>query len=102
MTDGSGQFESEWVACDVDALCWAEWPDGSTVYHRPSGATHLLNPSSVWLLRRLSPGPLSVRAAASELAEHQGAALSIELCAEIERVLFRFGHLGLVRCVKKP
>jgi PqqD family protein of HPr-rel-A system len=102
LTEGSGQFDSEWVACDIDALYWAEWPDGCTVYHRPSGATHLLNPSSVWLLRRLSSSPLSVRAAASELANQQGAPLSTELCAEVEHVLFRFGHLGLVRCVKKP
>jgi PqqD family protein of HPr-rel-A system len=101
LIEGSEPFSSVWVARDFDALLWAQWPDACTIFHRPSGKTHLLNPSSAWLLRRLAVGPLSAQAAALELAAQHGTAVSSEFCTEVERVLLRFGQLGLARCVKK-
>jgi len=91
-------FKHLWRAAADTDLVWVCWQDGAVVLHRPSGKTHFLNPSSVWLLRRLQTSALPVRDAAIELAAHEAVAFDETYRAKVEEAMFRLGQLGLLHC----
>ena len=63
------------------------------LFHRPSGAIHLLNEASLRLLTELLTEPKSTHDVISELA---GASPSQEEIDQIVALLIRFDSVGLV------
>lgn len=97
MTKPPGDNTVLWRSVSADEIVYANWQGEWVVYHRPSGKTHLLNESSVRLIRDLLVQPTR----ASELVPAFLPATDPPPDAEIQRqfvaLLERLEHLGLVR-----
>lgn len=83
-----------WIAADPSDLLWVRFADGgAALYHRPSGRTHFLNPTSVVLIERLN----EKAATAEELAAGLAGQGDVRFAADVASVIDRFEQVGLVR-----
>ncbi len=100
MASTTPTSEPEWRRPDAAQCIWAEWQaDVSVIYHRPSGKTHFINPSTAFLLERLLEGPATVGSAAQALAAAQERRADDALRDDVAGILLRLEELGLIERV---
>lgn len=74
----------------------AAWEDGYTVFHTPSGDTHLLDPFAGQVLSCLQNGPMGLEALALALMDRPLAALGSDERAAMETALAALERVHLV------
>lgn len=99
MSNPEPSVVTAWRTLDPQNSLWAQWGDDFVVYHRPSGKTHFVNAATAHLLTSVLVEPKTAIAAAEELASAQDATGDAEFFAQVDRLLSRLEHVGLVeRC----
>lgn len=97
MASTTPTSEPTWRRADAAACAWTDWgTEPGVIYHRPSGKTHFVNASTVFLLEQLLAGPATHEAATQALAEALGRAADDALRDDVAGTLFRLEELGLI------
>jgi len=82
-----------WKAVNLADIKWRSWGNEHVVFHRPSGKLHLLNDSSLRLLREVLTEPLGTKELITLLAGPEPTPAEID---QVVGLLMYFDELGLV------
>ena len=86
-----------WRACSGDSFRFVNWGDDCIVYHRPSGTTHLLNTSSLSLVRDMLREPQTTEQVAARFCSRDVSEAEFgRVEHELRLVLEQLEHIGLV------
>ncbi len=88
-----------WALEEADSLRLRQWDDEAVVYHRPSGATHLVDEVSALILQALEQGAMSLAGLAAHVGEVLGAGSQEELEQITGERLVGLQRLGIVVCL---
>ena len=88
-----------WALDEAGSLRLRQWDDEAVVYHRPSGATHLVDEVSALILRTLEQGAMSLAGLAARVGETLGVGSPEELEQITGERLAGLQRLGIVVCL---
>ncbi len=88
-----------WAACNGEALVWRDWDDGSAVYDKRSGQTHIFDLMARLIVMELGEAPGSVRDLADRVAAATGANPDATLRNQLHTLLSELEDLGIVEVV---
>jgi PqqD family protein of HPr-rel-A system len=88
-----------WQAADPEAQLWASWDDGSLLFYRTSGQTHLLNDAAHRLLTQILLSPRDMDEIAAALGADWPAEQFQQNVQQTVELLWRLEDLGLVRAL---
>ena len=88
-----------WAACQGESLMWRDWDDGSAVYDRRSGQTHIFDLMARLAVMELGEGPASVRELADRVAKTAGIEPDAALRNQLHTLLGELEDLGLVEVI---
>ena len=78
---------------------WRDWDDGSAVYDRRSGQTHIFDLMARLAVMELGEGPASVRELADRVAKTAGIEPDAALRNQLHTLLGELEDLGLVEVI---
>ena len=88
-----------WAACQSESLMWRDWDDGSAVYDRRSGQTHIFDLMARLVVMELGEGPASVRELADRVAKTADIEPDAALRNQLHTLLGELEDLGLVEVI---
>jgi PqqD family protein of HPr-rel-A system len=89
----------KWVARDGESLIWRDWDDGSAVYDKRSGRTHIFDLLARLVVVELTEAPASVRDLAGRVAETTGGEPDGAMRNQLHTLLGELKDLGIVEVI---
>lgn len=86
-----------WLSNNFRMLLVANWNDEYTVFQPDSGKTHFFNQTSMDMLSFLSQRPASTEEICDYLSKQSGQAPDKNFQDNIEKILYHFDALGLIK-----
>ena len=99
MIESDNDIAARWCSPGPDTVSWVDWEDGIVAYHRPSGVTHFLNPSSRILIEDILREPKDVGQVAVALDVPGMPETDRPSLDDVRSMLERFEELGLIQRV---
>lgn len=87
---------SRWIPLGYDHRSVRNWDDGTVVYNRLSGETHVLGPLARIALREITAAPASTETISTALASEFPEIAPERLRAELDALLTEMARLGVI------